>query len=339
MSDPASDNLRGTLSARKLALTGAVLLLAACAVLGACSLVGVISLGDLTPLVWKTRLVRLTVAGVVGAALATAGMALQGLLRNPLAEPYILGISSGAGVGVLFGLAMADWWGALPKWLSGPALALAGAAVTCAAVYGIAQRRGRLDPYVLLLSGVIVNAFNGAVMLSIYLFVKPYVVSGFMVWAMGNLTDNVPAGMLITAGACVLAGWAVLLARGAAFNTLGLGDEVAATSGVPVHWLRVETFLVVSLMTAAAVTLAGPVGFVGLIVPHVCRLVVGPDHRRLAVVSALVGAMFLMIADTLCRVVGELLNAGDLPVGVLTALCGGPFFIALLRGRLKGGRQ
>jgi len=203
-------------------------------------------------------------------------------------------------------------------------------------VYGIAQRRGRLDPYVLLLSGVIVNAFNGALMLSIYLFVKPYVVSSFVVWAMGALNHNVSAWQLLISGLCVLAGWAVLLLRGSAFNALGLGDDVAASVGVRVHWLRVETFLVVGLMTTAAVALAGPIGFVGLIVPHICRLIVGPDHRRLVVFSGFAGAIFLMIADTLCRSVGEWVGRGEVPVGIVTAFCGAPFFIVLLRHRCGG---
>jgi iron complex transport system permease protein len=298
----------------------------------ACSLVGVTSLSDVNEFIWRLRLLRLGAAATVGAGLAVAGMALQGLLRNPLADPYVLGVSSGAGLGVLVGLALADWR-VLPGWLGMPALAFVGAALTCAVVYGIAQRRGRLDPYVLLLSGVIVNTFNGAIMLGFYLFVKPYVVSDFIVWAMGNLTDRVPPNVLPLAAGLVVLGWASVVFRGAHFNALGLGDEVAASSGVAVHRLRVETFLVVSLMTAAAVALAGPVGFMGLIAPHVCRLIVGPDHRLLAVVSGFAGAMFLMVADTFCRTTGEWFGLSDIPVGVVTALCGGPFFIYLLRRR------
>jgi iron complex transport system permease protein len=326
------------LTLRKLAMLKLALLGATLAVALACSLVGVIGWSQLSWDVWLMRLERLAVAAVAGAALATAGMALQGMLRNPLAEPYILGISSGAGVGVLLGLALADWV-RLSAWMTTPALALIGASATCAVVYGIAQRRGRLDPYVLLLSGVIVNAFNGAIMLAIYLFIKPFVVSSFLVWAMGNLSYKIPSGVLALSTACVLGGWAYLGFRGAAFNALGLGDAVAGSVGVSVHRLRVETFAVVSLMTASAVALAGPIGFLGLIVPHICRLIVGPDHRRLALVCGFAGAIFLMAADTFCRTAGEWVNLGDIPVGILTAAAGGPFFIVLLRRKFRGDRS
>lgn len=322
------------LSGRQLLRSLAILLVVSVLVCLACSLVGVVAVTDMTWYVWKIRLIRLAAAAIVGVGLGSAGMALQGMLRNPLAEPYILGISSGAGVGVLMGMALAGWT-ALPLWASTPLLALVGALMTCAVVYGIAQRRGRLDPYVLLLSGVIVNAFNGAVMLGIYLFVKPYVVAGFLVWAMGNLTYKVPSGIMLLSGCCVLGGWGVLFLRGSSFNALGMGDDVAASIGVRVHWLRVETFGVVGLMTAAAVALAGPVGFVGLIVPHICRIVTGPDHRRLALFSGFAGAIFLMIADTFCRTAGEWVNLGELPVGIITAMTGGPFFIYLLRRRFR----
>jgi len=303
-----------------------------------CSLFGQVGLS------WNTfaaRMLRLIAAATVGASLAAAGMALQGLLRNPLAEPYILGISSGAGVGVLLGLAVAAEV-ALPSWAMTPVMALVGAAATCGVVYSIAQRRGRLDPYVLLLSGVIVNAFNGAIMLSIFLLVPPRTIARFAVWAMGGVSEalaitNTPllAGCAVAAIAC----WAALVVRGAALNALGLGDEVAGSVGVPVHRLRVEVFALVSVMTAAAVMLAGPIGFLGLIVPHICRLAVGPDHRKLAIVSGFGGAILLMIADTFCRLAGGWLKIGEVPVGIVTALCGGPFFIYLLRTRLAEGRS
>jgi len=325
---------RAPASAGRLLVIAGLFALLTAAVAGACSLAGQ---ADLSFTIWKLRIFRLTNAAVVGAALATGGMALQALLRNPLAEPYILGISSGAGVGVLIGLAAGGCLG-LASWATTPILALVGAVLTCTIVYTIAQRRGRLDPYALLLSGVIVNAFNGAVMLTIFMLVPPRVITSYAGWAMGRLTDSVAisAGWLM--GVCVLAvaaGWLAMLLRAAAFNALGLGDDVAATVGVSVHWLRVETFLVVSLMTAAAVALAGPIGFLGLIVPHIARLVVGPDHRRLAVVCGFGGAIFLMAADTLCRTAGDLIRIGEMPVGIVTALCGGPFFIFLLRRKFR----
>ena len=287
--------------------------------------------------VFMVRFNRLTVSAVVGAALAAAGVALQGLLRNPLAEPYILGISSGAGVGVAVGPLVAAAAG-IESLVATPVLALVGALVTCMVVYGIAQRRGRLDPYVLLLSGVIVSVFNSAVIMAVMLVLQRNQVLDFIAWGMGGVPDITDPHLLRLCALGIGGGWLVLLLRGAAFNTLGLGDEVASSSGVPIHWLRVEVFAVVGLMTAAAVALAGPIGFLGLIVPHISRLIVGADHRRLVLVSGFVGAVLLMLADTLGRTVGPYVGAGTIPVGVITAMAGGPFFIWLLRRRYKEGQ-
>ena len=317
------------LTARRLAVTAGVMAVVTVAVAWGCCLLGPETLGWA---VVQIRLGRIAAAAIIGAGLAVAGMALQGLLRNPLAEPYILGISSGAGVGVLAGIVL------LGRYAVGtPALAAIGAGATCVVVYLIAQRRGRLDPYVLLLAGVSVGMFNGAVMFGLLLYMEPDHLLQFIRWSMGDVPQWAWSQPLLLAGCggVVLAGWAVLLIRGAAFNALGLGDEVARSAGVGVGRFRVETFIVVSVMTAATVSLAGPVGFVGLIVPHVCRLLVGADHRRLAVVSGFAGAIALIAADTFCRTFGPWQGIGKIPVGVVTALCGGPFFVWLLRRRFK----
>lgn len=335
MANSAADKTpAAALNLRTLGLELGVLAVLALAVAGGCSLIGVAPLGWT---VWTMRLERLAAAATAGGALAAAGLALQALLRNPLAEPYILGVSTGAGVGVLVGSVLAGALG-LAGWVSTPILALAGALATCLVVYGIAQRHGHLDPFVLLLSGVIVNVFNGALMLAILLVANPNEIIHFVGWGMGQIRDTTDPRLLAVCAVAVVAGWAVLGVRGAAFNALGLGDEVAASIGVHVKRLRVETFALAALVTAAAVALAGPVGFVGLIVPHVCRLLLGPDHRRLAVWCGGVGAVFLMVADTLCRTVGEWVGVGAVPVGVITALAGGPFFIVLLRRRSREGQ-
>jgi len=324
-----------TLSLPRLIGWSAAMLAAALAVGGACTLVGVISLSDLTRQMWESRALLMLTAGLVGASLAAGGLALQGLMRNPLAEPYILGISSGAGVGVMMGLA-ATVKLSLPAWASTPVLAFLGAMASCMAVYLVAQRRGRLDPYSLILSGVIVNIFNGAIMLAGNLYIDPNRIADMTYWAMGQLPDATPRSLLGVCGACIVAGWAALLANSAAFNVLGLGDDVAGSSGVRVSRLRLVTFGAVGVMTAAAVALAGPIGFLGLIVPHICRMAFGPDHRLGLVVTPLAGAIFLMIAETLCRSLGPALGLGRVPVGILTALAGGPFFIFLLRTRFRG---
>jgi len=324
---------RPPLGRRELLTSAGLLSLAALAVALAGSFLGQ---ADLTWAIWRMRLFRLAAAATVGAGLGAAGAALQGLMRNPLAEPYILGISSGAGVGVVVGSAIAGW-GLLPVWLETPMLAFVGALATCGIVYALAQHRGRLDPYGLLLSGVIVNVFNGAVMLAILLVLDPNRILEHVRWSMGDPPQWIwsRSSLLLLCAGLIILGWVVLVLRGLAFNALGLGDDVAESTGVAVHRLRFETFVVVGMMTAAAVSLAGPIGFVGLIVPHICRLLVGPDHRRLLIYSGFAGAILLMATDTFCRTVGPMIGVGKIPVGVVTALAGGPFFIYLLRRRFR----
>lgn len=338
---------RAPLSGRRLAAGAALLLAAAVATGFACLVAGPSSPGARgwrfwewalwTSPVWRIRAFRIGAAATVGAALATAGLATQGLLRNPLAEPYLLGISSGAGVGVLAGLAVS---GSLPvpHWCTTSVAALLGALAAAAVVYALAQRRGKIDPLVLILSGVIVNVFNGALVLVLLQFVGRDQVLSFVGWAMGQIPEWLwfQPGLLAASAAVTAAGWAFVFLRGSALNVLALGEEVAASSGVAVSRLRFETFIVVSLMTSAAVALAGPVGFVGLVVPHACRMMFGPDHRILAVVSGLGGAIFLMAADAVSRQSHWWTASGELPVGAVTALTGGPFFIYLLRRRLRG---
>ena len=283
---------------------------------------------------WRARLIRLLAAALVGAALAAGGMALQGLFRNPLAEPYVLGISSGAGVGVLMGLALAAWtktWFDLPAWVSTPTLAFVGAITTCAVVYLLAQRRGHIDPYTLILAGVIVNIVNSAIMLTINLYVEAHLIADFTYWAMGRLNDEIGWRLLVACSVPLVLGLVVLLRYAASANVLTLGDQVAASTGVSVQKLRLVTFAAVGLMTAAAVALAGPIGFVGLIVPHICRMFVGPDQRIGLVTSAIVGAVLLVCVELLCRWAGPLFNLSVIPIGILTALTGGPFFVLLLR--------
>jgi iron complex transport system permease protein len=213
-------------------------------------------------------------------------------------------------------------------------MAFVGAAVTCAVVYLVAQRRGRIDGYSLILFGVIVNAFNTAVMLSINLYVEPYQIIDFSRWVMGEVPDTADGMELAAAAVCVLAGWSVLFLRGAWFNALGLGDEVAQSSGVRVARLRLETFALVALMAAASVALAGPIGFLGLIVPHIVRMVLPADHRVLILASGFFGAMFLMAVDTACNALAPHVQVAVVPVGIATALMGGPFFLVLLRRRM-----
>ena len=276
----------------------------------------------------EMRLYAVLTASTVGGALALSGLAFQALLRNPLASPYILGVSGGASVGVI----LAGVFGVV---LAAPLLGFAGALGTVLLVYLMAQRRGRLDPYTLLLSGVIVNAFYGAVIMLITALVQPEDRGEIAYWMMGNIDAfhvqwwRVGVMALLAVGAAAIF---ALLAKG--FNLVAVGEDTAGALGTDVDRLRLATFAVASLATGAAVALAGPIGFVGLIVPHLLRMAFGPDHRRLVPMAAVAGAVFLVLADLLARVLqGLVAPSPPPPVGVLTAMCGAPFFIYLLRTR------
>jgi len=274
------------------------------------------------------RLEWVATASAVGAALALAGLAMQALLRNPLAEPYILGVSGGAGLAFILASLFVSAAAA-------PALAFVGALATVGIVYAIARRRGRLEPYTLLLAGVILNAFYGAAIMLVTAVVRPEQRGDIALWMMGNIGTFGPQWGLIAAVAAAAVGAGVLfafLAKG--FNLVAVGEDTAGALGVPVHRLRLAAFAAASLVTGASVALAGPIGFVGLICPHILRMVLGPDHRRLVPAAFFFGAAFLVLAD-LAACLWEGATNRAVPVGVLTALCGGPFFIYLLRTRWR----
>lgn len=269
-------------------------------------------------IVSELRLPRTLAGFVVGGLLALAGALMQVLLRNPLAEPYVLGISGGAAVGallsILFGL------GAL--WLS--ANAFAGALGTMLLVFAVAHGRGGWTPTRLLLTGVVIAAGWGA-LISFLLAVSPdRDLRGMLYWLMGDLAHaEAPLGSAVV----LLLGLAAAFALARPLNLLGRGDLQARALGVAVGPLRVGIYFLASLLTASAVTVGGSIGFVGLIVPHAVRLVVGADHRVLLPASVLAGGTLLVLADTLARVV---IAPRQLPVGVLTAMIGVPIFLWLL---------
>jgi len=282
----------------------------------------------------RLRLARILLAIVAGAGLSVAGVIFQALLRNPLAEPYVLGVSSGAGLAaalaiVLGSSALGPWLAALGPWAL-PAMAFVGALVTVLLVYSLAREPdGSLPVGTLLLSGVIVSAMLGSILMFLVSEASAEELHSVVWWLLGNLqifdwqllgvvTAIVAFGVLIT----------VLYARD--LNVMMLGDEPAAHLGMPVKRTRFLFLLLGSLMTAAAVAACGLIGFVGLIVPHAMRLVLGPEHRRLVPASALAGGTFLILADTFGRTV---IAPTEIPIGVVTALLGGPFFLFLLRRR------
>jgi iron complex transport system permease protein len=207
--------------------------------------------------------------------------------------------------------------------------------VTVVVVYAIAQRRGRLEPYTLLLTGVIINAFYGAAIMLVTALAKPNERGDIAVWMMGNIGAFGPQWELIAVvGGLVVAATVLFAFLAKGFNLVAVGEDTAGALGVPVERLRMVTFVAASLVTGASVALAGPIGFVGLICPHLLRMVLGPDHRRLVPAALLFGATFLVLAD-LISCIWEGATDRTLPVGVLTAMCGVPFFIYLLRARWR----
>ena len=282
---------------------------------------------SLAAILLEVRLPRVVLAALTGAALATAGAALQGLFRNPLADPYLIGVSSGASAAAVLVLTM-----------SLPPIAYALGAVQLAAFGGglaavalalaLARVGGQTSVASLLLAGVAVAAIGGALS-SFLLFSSADRIFGAYAWLLGgfNTSDwQLVARVAVPVGA----GLAVLLALGPSLDLLQLDEEAAAAMGLRIEATKLTTIGAATLVAAAAVSASGLIAFVGLIAPHVVRLLAGPSHRPLLLLSALGGAAFLVIADLAAR---TLLPEGNLPVGVVTAAVGGPFFLALLRFR------
>jgi iron complex transport system permease protein len=271
----------------------------------------------------ELRLPRALAAALLGAALALAGTSFQALLRNPLADPYVLGVSGGASLGGVLAL-LAGASGALV-----PAAAFLGALGALVGVERIATAGGRLSVHTLLLTGAIFNAFAAAFLFFLQSVASLEELHAIVFYLMGRVPT--PAFSTLGLDALVIAAVALALyARARSFNALGLGEEGALALGVDVERLKRETFVLGSLLTAIAVAQAGMIGFVGLIVPHLLRLLWGPDHRLLLPASAVGGAAFLVLSDLAAR---TLVAPRELPVGVVTALVGGPFFLVLLRRR------
>jgi iron complex transport system permease protein len=249
----------------------------------------------------------------------------QALLRNPLADPYVLGVSGGAALGGIAVLTLGSAVGL--GYAAVPPAAFAGALGALLLLLAVAGPAGRLAPTSLLLIGVVFNAFASAAI--VFLASLAGLAEGAQVflWLIGSLADARPA-LVVSVSLCVVAGLLAVVPFGRALDLLALGEESASLLGIDARRVRLWLLLASSLLVGAAVSVAGLVGFVGLVVPHALRLVLGPDHRLLVPASALAGAAFLVACDTLAR---TLLGGRELPVGALTALAGGPFFLLLLR--------
>ena len=272
------------------------------------------------------RLPRTLAGAIVGSLLASAGVVFQGLLRNPLATPFTLGVSAGAALGAMLAITFSWSW----AWAGVPAAAAAsfvGSLVAVGIVYALARARHRgLSTNVLLLAGVTMNAFFSALILFVQYFADFSQTYRILRWLMGDL-DVSSYQPIRTAVPLAVIAFATFAWLARPLNLLSLGDESAETRGLNVVTAQRTAFLSASLATGAAVSVGGPVGFIGIVVPHLVRLMVGPDHRLVLPASALFGAAFLVGCDVIARTV---MAPIELPVGVITALIGGPFFLWLL---------
>jgi iron complex transport system permease protein len=276
-----------------------------------------------TAIIWSLRLPRVALGFVVGGVLAVSGAALQALVRNPLADPYLLGLSGGAGLGAVLALAA----GIASAWAL-PAAAFAGALAAMVVVYRLAiVAGGALDSRILLLAGVVVGAFAGALLSGVLAVSEASQVKTATLWLMGGLGGVGWPGVLALAAYSAPA-LGVLVGEARALNLLALGEEPAQHLGADVARTKRRVYVAASLLAAASVAAAGMIGFVGLVVPHAIRLLKGHDHRVLLPAAFVLGGTFLVLADTLARTV---FSPVELPVGVVTAVVGVPIFAVLLR--------
>jgi iron complex transport system permease protein len=279
-------------------------------------------------IVLQLRAPRAVMATLVGGGLAVAGAAFQALLRNPLAEPYILGVSGGAAAGAV--LALAAGWVTLTSFAL-PLAAFVGAGTAILLVFGVAlSARRRLDVRVLLLSGVVVGAFFAAVIALVLSLSEAPTVRSAVLWMMGSLAGASWRSVLVVASYTVPA-VLVIVALARSLNLMSIGEETAAFLGTDVERVKRVSYAAASLIAAAGVAFVGVIGFVGLVVPHVVRLLTGPDHKHLLPLAFISGASFLTFADLISR---SLVAPAEVPVGVVTAFIGVPFFLLLLRRSL-----
>ncbi len=281
-------------------------------------------------IVFNIRLPRILLGILVGASLATAGSGFQALLRNPLADPYVLGVSSGAALGAIISLIVAPHApGAIQL------AAFAGAAITIAAVYFLGRRGGQLDSATLLLAGIVAASFLSAIIMFLMTTLSSRDLRGMAFWLMGDLSSTLPSNPLRWFEALfaifVLAAGAIY-ATSSDLNLILTGEQEARHLGVNVHRVKLVVYISASVLTGLAVSVSGTIGYVGLLVPHVMRMMFGTDYRLLIPTSAIGGAILVVLADALAR---SIVSPTELPVGAMTALAGAPVFIYLMRRRVR----
>jgi iron complex transport system permease protein len=273
--------------------------------------------------VWQFRLPRSLLAALTGAALAMAGALMQAVVHNPLAEPYILGVSAGAGVGAVSFIVLGVGLNSLGIGAS----AFIGAVIATAAVYFLARKSGRIAPQRLILAGVALGSLFSAITSYLTISTDAQNVYSIMFFLLGSVSAATMPQLLLPVIAIITVGtFAVLQSR--ALNALLVGDDAASSLGINVNRLRTTILIAAALLTASVVAVAGGIGFVGLVIPHISRIIVGSDHRKMLPVAVLAGAAFLATCDLLAR---TLAAPSEIPLGVLTAVVGAPFFLWLLR--------
>ena len=290
-----------------------------------CALTGKSNCGltsDQQAILFDLRLPRIFLAGAVGMCLAAAGSGYQALLRNPLAEPYLLGVSNGAAVGTMMALVFFG----THEWTR-PVFAFAGALVASLAVYQLARGRTGATPERLILAGVIVTTFLSSAIVFITTLMDATRIRSFTFWLLGDLSGTTTSLLMVTFVAAAI-GVVTLAANARSLNLMMLGERDAFDFGVEVGRVRLIVFIAASLLVGASVASSGSVGYVGLVVPHLVRLSFGSDNRMVIVAAAIAGAAFVIVADTVARTV---IAPRELPVGAITALIGAPLFIYLLR--------
>jgi iron complex transport system permease protein len=283
--------------------------------------------GAVSTIIWQIRLPRLILGLLIGAALAVAGAAMQGFFQNPMADPYIVGVSSGAALGATCGMVFRlDFWvfGLSPI----PLLAFAGALGTTFLVYALALRGGRVPVMLLLLIGVAVGALAAAAT-SFLMLIGDEDTRLVLFWLLGSLSSRRWDHVRMVLPYVVI-GIVVVWVYARDLNVLLLGEETAQHTGVEVERVKRIVLTAAALLAAAAVSVSGIVGFVGLIIPHLLRLLIGPDHRRLIPMSALAGAVLVVLADILAR---TLIAPSEIPIGIITSALGCPFFLFLISRR------
>ena len=273
-------------------------------------------------ILFDIRLPRILLAASVGASLAVAGAALQSLLRNPLAEPYLLGVSNGAALGMMLAFVLFEQFA-----FARPLMAFAGAVIATIVVYQMARSRAGMNVERLVLSGVIVTTFLSSIIVLLTSLLDAARLRGFTFWLLGDLSQATWQGFYMTIAAAVL-GTIILTAQARSLNLMMVGERDALDFGVEVGRVRLIVFGTASLLVGTAVAASGSVGYVGLIVPHLVRLAAGSDNRVVVPGSALAGAVFVVLADAIARTA---IAPRELPVGAITALIGAPVFIYLLR--------